>query len=289
MKRLFFGIFALGITMTLSLGQEPASMASESVGGSSENLSQSNSIAPKEGIASSSVVSARKYCSVPVEGSYIALTFDDGPSEKLTPKLLDLLKAKGIKATFFVIGENAANHPEIVARAAAEGHEIANHTWNHPRLTRLSDEQIQEEVNKTSEVIFKAIGKKPSLLRPPYGDVNSRVSHLVADQDGMKIILWSVDPNDWKRPGSAVVAQRLIAGASPGAIMLSHDIHAGTIEAMPTVIDALLAKGYHFVTVSELLAMETKNPQPVRVSEAASTGVSAVPHKKHQKRRKTKG
>lgn len=204
--------------------------------------------------------SIKSYCSVPVDGPYIAMTFDDGPSTALTPRLLDLLKQRGIKVTFFVIGQNVEHAPEIVARAAAEGHEIGNHTWDHPPLTKLSDARAQEEINKTSEAIFNATGKKPVLLRPPYGAVNPRISHLI-DQDGMKVVLWSVDPNDWKRPGAAVVERRILAGAKPGAIILSHDIHPGTVEAMPATLDALLAKGYKFVTVSELMAMESQHPK----------------------------
>ena len=212
--------------------------------------------------------SFRSYCSVPVDGPYIAMSFDDGPSPTLTPRLLDMLKQRGIKVTFFVIGQNVEHAPEVVAQAAAEGHEIGNHTWSHPALTKLSDARDQEEINKTSEAIFKATGKKPVLLRPPYGAMNPRVHRLV-EQDGMKVILWSVDPNDWKRPGSAVVERRILAGAKPGAIILSHDIHPGTIEAMPSTLDALLAKGYKFVTVSELIAMESQHPKATTTTPAA--------------------
>jgi peptidoglycan/xylan/chitin deacetylase (PgdA/CDA1 family) len=218
---------------------------------------------------------SKSYCSVPVDGPYIAMSFDDGPSPILTPRLLDMLKQRGIKVTFFVIGQNVEHAPEVVARAAAEGHEIGNHTWSHPALTKLSDARDQEEINKTSEAIFKATGKKPVLLRPPYGAMNARVHRLI-EQDGMKVVLWSVDPNDWKRPGSAVVERRILAGAKPGAIILSHDIHPGTIEAMPATLDALLAKGYKFVTVSELIAMESQHP---KVS-TSGTVVTPPPSKK---------
>ena len=204
---------------------------------------------------------SKSYTSVNVDGPYIAMTFDDGPSPVLTPRLLEILKQRGIKVTFFVIGQNVEHAPGIVARAAAEGHEIGNHTWDHAALTKLSDARAQEEINKTSEVIKSATGKKPTLLRPPYGAMNARV-HRMIDQDGMAVVLWSVDPNDWKRPGSAVVERRILAGAKPGAIILSHDIHPGTIEAMPATLDALLAKGYKFVTVSELIAMQSQRPNP---------------------------
>lgn len=207
-------------------------------------------------------ISNRSYSSVYVDGPYVAMTFDDGPSATLTPHLLDLLKERGIKATFFVIGENAERHPEILARAVAEGHEIGNHSWSHPQLTKISDERLKEEIGSTSDAIATATGKKPLLFRPPYGAVNTRVRHVIEDQYAMKVIFWSVDPLDWKRPGSAIVSQRILAAAKPGSIILSHDIHSGTVEAMPGTLDALLAKGYHFVTVSELIAMESKTPPP---------------------------
>lgn len=216
-----------------------------------------------------SVPGYRNYSFVHVDGPYIAVTFDDGPSQALTPRLLDMLKQRGVKATFFVIGENVTRSPEIVARAAAEGHEIGNHTWSHPALTKLSNERVQEEIGKTSDAIFQATGKKPTLLRPPYGAINPRLSRMIEQQDGLTIILWSVDPLDWKRPGSSVVAQRLLAGAKPGAITLSHDIQPGTIEAMPAVLDALKAKGYQFVTVSELIALESKTPPLAEASKSA--------------------
>ena len=227
--------------------------------------------------ASSETPTCRNYSSVHVDGPYIAITFDDGPSATLTPRLLDMLKQRGIKATFFVIGENAAAHPEIVAREVAEGHEVGNHTWSHPALTKISEARVQEELNKTSDAIFQATGKKPVLMRPPYGAMNPRLTRMIEQQDGMKVILWSVDPNDWKRPGSAIVSQRLLAGTKPGAITLSHDIHPGTIDAMPATLDAWIAKGYKFVTVSELIAMESKTPLP-----AATPSASVAPKKKHK-------
>lgn len=227
--------------------------------------------------------SYHKYSSVHVDGPYIAIAFDDGPSPKLTPRLLDLLKEKGIKVTFFVIGENAAHAPEILAREAAEGHEIGNHTWDHPQLTKLSDARVQEEVNKTSDLILKITGKKPTLLRPPYGAMNARLGRMIEEQDGLKIVFWSVDPLDWKRPGASVVSQRLIAGAKPGAIMLAHDIQPGTIEAMPATIDALLAKGYKFVTVSELIAMESKTPPTTAPATTAPQKKSARAKKRVNK------
>jgi len=198
--------------------------------------------------------------SVHVDGPYIAMTFDDGPSATLTPKLLDLLAAHHIKATFFVIGENVAEHPEIVARAAREGHEIANHSWSHPNFGKMSDEGVRHQLQQTDDAIKNATGKRPRLLRPPYGSITAREKRWIHDEFGYDIILWDVDPYDWKRPGPAVVRSRILKETRPGSIVLSHDIHPGTIEAMPSTFDELEAKGFKFVTVPELIRMATPRP-----------------------------
>ena len=198
--------------------------------------------------------------SVHVDGPYIALTFDDGPSATLTPKLLDLLAAHHIKATFFVIGENVAEHPEIVSRAAREGHEIGNHSWSHPNLGKMSDESVRRQLQQTDDAIESATGKRPTLMRPPYGSITAREKRWIHDEFGYDIILWDVDPYDWKRPGPAVVRARILKETRPGSIVLSHDIHPGTIEAMPSTFDELEAKGFKFVTVSELIRMASTRP-----------------------------
>src|SRR5216110_1024582 len=198
--------------------------------------------------------------SVHVDGPYIAMTFDDGPSATLTPKLLDLLAAHHIKATFFVIGENVAEHPEIVARAAGEGHEIANHSWSHPNLGKMSGDSVRSQLQRTDDAIQNATGKRPTLMRPPYGSITAREKRWIHDEFGYQIILWDVDPYDWKRPGPAVVRNRILKETQPGSIVLSHDIHPGTIEAMPSTFDELEAKGFKFVTVPELIRMATPRP-----------------------------
>jgi peptidoglycan/xylan/chitin deacetylase (PgdA/CDA1 family) len=214
---------------------------------------------------------------VHVDGPYIAMTFDDGPSATLTPKLLDLLAAHHIKATFFVIGENVAEHPEIVARAAREGHEIGNHSWSHPNFGKMSDESVRHQLQQTDDAIKNATGKRPTLMRPPYGSITAREKRWIHDEFGYNIILWDVDPYDWKRPGPAVVRARILKETRPGSIVLSHDIHPGTIEAMPSTFDELEAKGFKFVTVSELIHMATArashpSPQPSEKVPQSATG-----------------
>ncbi|HYY24541.1 MAG TPA: polysaccharide deacetylase family protein [Candidatus Udaeobacter sp.] len=241
-RLLLFCFATLSITLTLEAEPAPAKRA-----------------APRETRAEPEEPGIT-FNSVHVDGPYIAITFDDGPSAALTPKLLDLLAAHHIKATFFVIGENVAEHPEIVARAAREGHEIANHSWSHPNLGKMSDESVRRQLQQTDDAIKNATGKRPTLMRPPYGSITAREKRWIHDEFGYDIILWDVDPYDWKRPGPAVVRARILKETRPGSIVLSHDIHPGTIEAMPSTFDELEAKGFKFVTVSELIGMAVAQP-----------------------------
>src|SRR5712671_4553699 len=217
------------------------------------------------------------FSSVHVDGPYIAMTFDDGPSAALTPKLLDLLAAHHIKATFFVIGEMVAEHPEILARAAREGHEIASHSWSHPNFAKMSQESIRSQLQRTDDEINSATGKRPTLFRPPYGSITEREKRWIHDEFGYEIILWDVDPLDWKRPGPAVVRNRILKETRPGSIVLSHDIHPGTIEAMPSTFDELEAKGFKFVTVSELIHMAVPEPSSPSTRRHASVPATITP------------
>jgi peptidoglycan-N-acetylglucosamine deacetylase len=202
------------------------------------------------------------FSEVNVDGPYIAMTFDDGPHATNTPKLLDMAAQRHIKLTFFVLGECVQQNPAVLQREVAEGHEIGNHSWSHPNLAKLSDEAVRSQLRRTDDLIVKTAEVKPKLMRPPYGELTKRQRIWVNHDFNYKVILWDVDPLDWKRPGPSVVANRIIAGTRPGSIILSHDIHSPTIEAMPQVFDALLAKGFKFVTVSELLAMNKGGERP---------------------------
>jgi len=248
-------------------------IVTQELGAESKPAKQS---APREN-RTSAEESSITFSSVHVDGPYIAMTFDDGPSAMLTPKLLDLLAAHHIKATFFVIGENVAEHPEIVARAAREGHEIGNHSWSHPNFGKMSDESVRRQLWQTDDAIKNATGKRPTLMRPPYGSITAREKHWIHDELGYQIILWDVDPYDWKRPGPAVVRNRILKETQPGSIVLSHDIHPGTIEAMPSTFETLEAKGFKFVTVSELIRMATPRPSHASPQPGESLPANATP------------
>ena len=248
-------------------------VATRTLGAESENPPQTPEKSGRKALTQQNIT----FNSVHTDGPYIAMSFDDGPSAALTPKLLDLLAARHIKVTFFVIGENVVEHPEIVARAAREGHEIGNHSWSHPNFAKMSQESVRSQLQRTDDAIKNATGERPTLMRPPYGSITDRQKHWIHDEFGYQIILWDVDPYDWKRPGPAVVRNRILKETRPGSIVLSHDIHPGTIEAMPSTLDALEAKGFKFVTVSELIGMATPETPRPSAKLKASPSASATP------------
>lgn len=185
---------------------------------------------------------------------YIALTFDDGPNSVTTPKLLDILKEKNAKATFFMLGENVSANQELVKRVHEEGHEVASHSYSHPQLTTLNAEQVQEEVRKTDKAIFEASGILPRNIRPPYGAIDGATAKTI----GKPIIQWDIDSEDWKSKNAAIITPRVTGSAYNGAMILMHDIHSETIAAVPGIIDTLQAQGYEFVTIDTLLAGKQK-------------------------------
>ncbi|MGP3961602.1 polysaccharide deacetylase family protein [Nonomuraea sp. 3N208] len=178
----------------------------------------------------------------------VALTFDDGPGP-YTQTLLDRLADHHARATFFVVGRNVAASPDLVRRTALAGHELGNHSWSHRDLTRLSASQVRDDLRRTDEAIKQASGVAPVIVRPPYGAVNA----TVRAQTPHPLVLWSVDTLDWKHRDAARVTRAALSAARPGAVMLFHDIHPTTVEAIPRILRTLSARGYHFVTVTQLI------------------------------------
>lgn len=202
--------------------------------------------------------SRNRYTDMLVDGPYIALTFDDGPNRRLTPELLDILREHDVRATFFVVGRQVAAHPGILRRIAAEGHEIGNHTWDHSSLDAIGANAVRSQIEKTTNVIRAVAGQSPALMRPPYGRTNPQLNEWIFDQFGLKVILWSVDSSDWRHRDPDLVRWEILSGAKPGAIILAHDTQASTIAAISSTLEALQAKGFIFVTVSELITLERK-------------------------------
>ena len=178
----------------------------------------------------------------------VSITFDDGPSS-LTPGLLDVLDRERAPATFFVQGGAVASRPEVAARIVGSGHEIGNHTWRHPNLTKLPDEEVRSEVERTQAAILAATGAAATTFRPPYGASDQRVRDLL----GLPVVVWDVDTLDWQDPGPAVVADRAVGGSSRGSIVLMHDTHEQTVEAVPALVDGLRGRGFALATVEEQL------------------------------------
>ncbi|MFC3519192.1 polysaccharide deacetylase family protein [Streptomonospora nanhaiensis] len=189
-------------------------------------------------------------CSDP-ESKCIALTFDDGPGAR-TPELLDALAEYDARATFFVTGGPVREHPDVVRREYAEGHEVANHTVHHPDLTSVGKDEIDEELSTVNELVRRETGYTMDLMRPPYGATDGQVDE-VTERLGQAQILWSIDTNDWRDHNPGLVADRAVEDARPGSIVLMHDIHDTTIDAVPDILKRLDEKGYTMVTVSQLL------------------------------------
>ncbi|WP_272895160.1 polysaccharide deacetylase family protein [Nonomuraea sp. MG754425] len=181
----------------------------------------------------------------------VALTFDDGPGV-YTDELLRHLAAYRARATFFVIGQNVAAHPEVLRRTYEAGHEIGGHTWSHPDLTKLTAAAVRAQFARTDQAVKAAIGVTPKLIRPPYGALSASVRR----QTRRPMVLWSVDTLDWLHRDSARVARKAVRSVRPGSIVLFHDIHPTTVAAIPQVLKLLSARGYRFVTVSRLFGGE---------------------------------
>ncbi|MFJ8436659.1 polysaccharide deacetylase family protein [Kitasatospora sp. NPDC094019] len=178
----------------------------------------------------------------------VYLTFDDGPSPRYTPQVLALLAQYGARATFFEIGQNVAAYPAVTRRVHDQGHSVQNHSWSHPDLRSLSKSAFDSQVSATDARIRASTGTTPSCLRPPYGAVNSAVRSGAA-RLGKTVQLWSVDPQDWARPGRAAIERRVLDRVTPGAVVLMHDgggDRSQTVAALSNILRTLKARGYTF-------------------------------------------
>jgi peptidoglycan glcNAc deacetylase len=184
----------------------------------------------------------------------VALTFDDGPNATTTPQALDILAKYKIKATFFVQGKNVAGNEAILKRMKAEGHEVGNHSWDHPVLTKLSLEDAKKQLTDTESAITSVLGTSSKLMRPPYGAISDDIRNSL----DLSFILWDVDSLDWKSKNEAAILAEIQRQASNGSIILMHDIHQTSVNSLPKVIEYLQGEGYSFVTVSELLGNHVK-------------------------------
>jgi peptidoglycan/xylan/chitin deacetylase (PgdA/CDA1 family) len=185
---------------------------------------------------------------------YIALTFDDGPHHTNTREILDILRSEGARATFFVLGSRAETYPDIIARMAAEGHDVGNHTWEHRGLGKSSRPEALQSLRRTNELITGITGKPCLIVRPPFGQTNQKVRELIHGQ-GWHEIMWDSDSRDWENKNPDHILYRVMRSVSPGSIVLFHDIHPGAARMLPTMIKAFKNNGYRFITISELIAI----------------------------------
>lgn len=192
-------------------------------------------------------------------GMKVALTFDDGPKAGLTERVLDLLAKYQAKATFYILGRSIAGNEEILKRQVAEGHELGNHSWTHDNLTKISQEQLHHEIHHTQEVIKNITGVTPKTLRAPYGAYNANVAHVA----NMPLVNWNVDSDDWRQRNVRSNVNTVTSQATSGAIILMHDIHQESVDAVEEIIVRLKQKGYQFVTVTELIGEQNLLPNMI--------------------------
>ena len=196
---------------------------------------------------------------IPAGEKYVALTFDDGPRRGTTERLLDGLKERGAKATFFLIGQQIEDNAALVARMAEEGHQIGNHTWSHQRLDGILPDEAAQEVARTEAALEALLGGGEYWLRPPYGQVAEGV------ELGVPMVKWSVDPRDWESRDAEKVTRAILDCVEPNSIILLHDIYSTSVDAALRVVDRLQEEGYWFVTVEELLWLNGVTPEAGRM------------------------
>ena len=199
---------------------------------------------------------------LPPEKKVIALTFDDGPWPNSTAKVLDILKKNRIKSTFFVVGQNVKNYPDLTKQIVADGHIIANHTWHH-WYHQMNAQAAAYEVANTTDIIYQTTGVRTSLFRPPGGIMNNGVA-AYAKNNKYAVIMWSADSMDYSRPAVPRLMNNIFREAKPGGIVLMHDgggDRSHTVKALPEIISRFRKQGYEFVTVPELLEMQDQHPQ----------------------------
>ncbi|MFN4875375.1 MAG: polysaccharide deacetylase family protein [Aphanizomenon sp.] len=199
---------------------------------------------------------------LPPEKKVIALTFDDGPWPNTTAKVLDILKKNRIKSTFFVVGQNVKNYPDLTKQIVADGHIIANHTWHH-WYHQMNAQAAAYEVANTGDIIYQTTGVRTSLFRPPGGIMNNGVA-AYAKNNKYAVIMWSADSMDYSRPAVPRLMNNIFREAKPGGIVLMHDgggDRSNTVKALPEIISRFRKQGYEFVTVPELLEMQDQHPQ----------------------------
>lgn len=182
----------------------------------------------------------------------IALTYDDGPSPGVTEIVLKELEKRSLTVTFFMIGQKVQMYPGLAKDVADAGHELANHSYTHPALSGLSEQRVNDELQKTQDIIHQTTGKLPAWFRPPYGAFRKDQGPIPRSKS-LGVTMWSVDPRDWSKPGAGTIVQRVVSATTPGSIVLLHDLHSQTAEATGAILDQLMEKNFLFAPMSHFL------------------------------------
>lgn len=211
--------------------------------------------------ADGDIEAAMAYLTIDPEKKMVALTFDDGPSNQNTNRILDVLEQNHARATFFVIGKRIADRTEVIARALSLGCEIGSHTWGHSDFTKYPKSALIDSLEKTDEAMVSNFNYHMTLFRPPYASINKDVEDVSRDM-GYTMILWSGSSHDWSIKDANKVYRNTFQCAADGAIILYHDIYDFTADAIKRVVPDLISQGYQLVTISELIAMDEKSVSP---------------------------
>ena len=206
----------------------------------------------------------------------VALSFDDGPSEFNTPRILDILEHYEVRATFFVLGNRAQKLPGVIERIALDGHDVANHSYSHPSFRSLWPIHMRDELCRTNRAIEHATGLRPALFRPPFGRYPPSSVPLIGGL-GMNIILWSVDSYDWENSDPATMASAVVRAARPGSVILLHDRESLTVRALPLIIAGLRARGFEIESVSRATGLPAYQPVRAYADPTASANDRANP------------
>jgi peptidoglycan/xylan/chitin deacetylase (PgdA/CDA1 family) len=234
--------------------------------------------APEPGDAAPPIEPGKVAYLGPRTGQRVAITFDDGPSPTLTPRVLDVLRAHGVHATFFLLGTQVEKYPAMAQAIAVDGHDVANHSYSHRSFRSMFPSHIMGELERTDRAIEAATGHHPRFVRPPYGRFPDSTIALVAERGG-DLVLWSVDAGDWADAQPQAIADAVVRAAYPGAIILLHDREPATVRALPMILEGLERRGLEPVRISELLQRpaylepSASPPGPVASGENALAAV----------------
>lgn len=189
----------------------------------------------------------------PLSGGQVALTFDDGPTPGVTDRILDELKQRNLHATFFMIGRNIETHPELARRVLAEGHDIGNHTYTHPKLPTLNEDDAEAEIQKTIEVMRDVLHHRTDWFRPPFGALRPDQFGLL-ERFGIRSVMGKVSSSDWAQPGEDSIVSTVLEETQSGSIIICHDLYEQTANCTGRILDGLVERGFSPVTLSSLLA-----------------------------------